>query len=86
MLKADETQKPTASIMNPKLETRIGKWNVKNMFETEKAVESGRDSPSNAYTSLPGSQSKRCKALCKETVAPDRQGKMCERKRKLNNN
>ena len=32
-----ETQKPTASIVNPKLETRIGNWNVRTMFETGKA-------------------------------------------------
>ena len=32
-----ETQKPTASIVNPKLEARIGNWNVRTMFETGKA-------------------------------------------------
>ena len=31
-----ETQKPTASIVNPKLETGIGNWSVRTMFETEK--------------------------------------------------
>ena len=33
-----ETQKPTASIVNPKLETRIGNWNLRTMFEIGKAA------------------------------------------------
>ena len=32
-----ETQRPTASIMNPKLTTKIGNWNIRAMFETGKA-------------------------------------------------
>ena len=37
-----ETQKPTASIVNPKLETRIGNWNVKTMFGTGKPSQVAR--------------------------------------------
>ena len=32
-----ETQRPTASIVNPKFETTIGNWNVRTIFETGKA-------------------------------------------------
>jgi len=38
-----ETQKPTASIVNPKLETRIGNWNVRTMVETGKAGQVARE-------------------------------------------
>jgi len=38
-----ETQKPTASIVNPKLETRIGNWNVRTMFETGNAGQVARE-------------------------------------------
>lgn len=35
-------QKPTASILNPKLTTRIGNLNVRTMFETGKAAQVAR--------------------------------------------
>ena len=38
-----ETQRPTASIVNPKLETRIGNWNVRTMFETGKTGQVARE-------------------------------------------
>ena len=38
-----ETRKPTASIVNLKLETRIGNWNVRTMFETGKASQVARE-------------------------------------------
>ena len=38
-----EDQKPTASIVNPKNKTRIGNWNVRTMFETEKAGQVARE-------------------------------------------
>ena len=34
---------PTGSIVNPKLETRIGNWNVRTMFETVKASQVARE-------------------------------------------
>ena len=37
-----EDQKPTASIVNPN-KTRIGNWNVRTMFETEKAGQVARE-------------------------------------------
>ena len=38
-----ETQMPTGSIVNPTLETRIGNWNVRTMFETVKASQVARE-------------------------------------------
>ena len=38
-----EDQKPTASIINPMNKTRIGNWNVRTMFETEKAGQVARE-------------------------------------------
>ena len=38
-----EDQKPTASIVNPKNNTRIGNWNVRTMFETGKAGQVARE-------------------------------------------
>lgn len=38
-----ETQRPTASIVNPKITTRIGNWNVRTKFETGKAAQVARE-------------------------------------------
>ena len=38
-----ETQRPTASIVNPKLTTKIGNWNVRTMFETGKVGQVARE-------------------------------------------